>query len=140
MTLSKKLASIFSVFALIFAFSISSAVAQDNSVVEVVKSSEDHTIFAELLDETGLSDAVSNEGPFTVVAPTDEAFEAMDTDLEELRQNSDQLQTIVVGHLFQGKIQASEAETALDVKITKGDIEASNGVVHVTDEVIQGNQ
>lgn len=140
MKFSKKLASIFSVFALIFAFSISSAVAQDNSVIEVVQSSEDHTIFAELLDETGLSDAVSNEGPFTVVAPTDEAFESMDTDLEELRQNSDQLQTIVVGHLFQGKIQASEAETALGVEITEGDIEASNGVVHVTDEVIQGNQ
>lgn len=140
MTLSKKLASIFSVFALIFAFSISSAAAQDNSVVEVVQSSEDHTIFAELLDETGLSDAVSNEGPFTVIAPTDEAFESMDTDLDELRQNSDQLQTIVVGHLFQGKIQAAEAEPALDVEITEGDIEASNGVVHVTNEVIQGNQ
>ncbi len=104
MTLPKKLASVLSIFALIFAFSITSAVAQDNSVVEVVQSSEDHTIFAELLDETGLSETITNEGPFTVVAPTDEAFESMETDLDELRQNSDQLQTIVVGHLFQGKI------------------------------------
>lgn len=140
MTFPKKLASIFSVFALIFAFSISSAAAQDNSVVEVVQSSEEHTIFAELLDETGLTDAISNEGPFTVVAPTDEAFESMGTDLDELRQNPDQLQTIVVGHLFQGEIQASEAEPALGVEITEGDIQASNGVVHVTEEVIQGNQ
>lgn len=140
MTFPKNLTSILSVFALIFAFSLSSAVAQDKSVVEVVESSEDHTIFAELLDKTGLSDTVSNEGPFTVIAPTDEAFEAMDTDLDELRQNSDQLQTIVVGHLFQGEIEAAEAEPALGIEITKGDIEASNGVVHVTDEVIQGNQ
>lgn len=139
MTLSKKIAAVFSVFALLFAFNISNAVAQDNSVIEIVESSEDHTIFAELLDETGLSDAVASEGPFTVVAPTDEAFESMDADLDELRENSDQLQTILVGHLFQGEIQASEAETALDIEFTQGDIEASNGIVHITDEVIQPN-
>lgn len=140
MTLSKKLASVISVFALIFAFSITSAVAQDNSVIEVVESSEDHTIFAELLDETGLSDAVASEGPFTVVAPTDDAFESMDADLDELRENSDELQNILIGHLFQGEIQASEAETALEIEFTQGDIEASNGLVHITNEVIQPNQ
>lgn len=140
MTFSKKVAVVISVFTLIFAFSISSAVAQDNSVIEVVESSEDHTVFAELLNETGLSDAVASEGPFTVVAPTDEAFESMDADLHELRENSDQLQTVLIGHLFQGKIQSSEAETALDIEFTQGDIEASNGVVHITDEVIQPNQ
>lgn len=139
MTSLKKLASVLSVFALIFAFSISSVAAQDKSVIEVVESSEEHTIFAELLDETGLSDAVSNDGPFTVIAPTDEAFEAMGTDLDELRQNPDQLQTIVIGHLFQGEINAAEAEPALDIEITQGDIAASNGVVHITNEVVQNN-
>lgn len=139
MALFKKVFSIFAVFALIFVISISSTTAQDKNVAEVVKSSENHTIFAQLLDETGLSKTISNGGPFTVIAPTDNAFESMDADLDELRQNSDQLQTVVIGHLFQGKIQAAEVEPALEIEITQGDIEASNGVVHITDKVIQRN-
>lgn len=139
MALFKKVFSIFAVFTLIFVISISSTTAQDRNVAEVVKSSENHTIFAQLLDETGLSKTISNGGPFTVIAPTDNAFESMDADLDELRQNSDQLQTVVIGHLFQGKIQAAEVEPALEIEITQGDIEASNGVVHITDKVIQRN-
>jgi len=139
MALFKKVFSIFAVFTLIFVISISSTTAQDRNVAEVVKSSENHTIFAQLLDETGLSKTISNGGPFTVIAPTDNAFESMDADLDELRQNSDQLQTVIIGHLFQGKIQAAEVEPALEIEITQGDIEASNGVVHITDKVIQRN-
>lgn len=139
MALFKKVFSIFAVFTLIFLISISSTTAQDRNVAEVVKSSENHTIFAQLLDETGLSKTISNGGPFTVIAPTDNAFESMDADLDELRQNSDQLQTVIIGHLFQGKIQAAEVEPALEIEITQGDIEASNGVVHITDKVIQRN-
>lgn len=139
MALIKKVFSIFALFTLIFVLSISIATAQDSNVAEVVESSENHTIFTQLLNETGLSETISNEGPFTVIAPTDNAFESMDADLDELRQNSDQLQTVVIGHLFQGKIQAAEVEQALEAEITQGDIEASNGVVHITDEVIQRN-
>lgn len=139
MALFKKVFSIFAVFTLIFLISISSTTAQDRNVAEVVMSSENHTIFAQLLDETGLSKTISNGGPFTVIAPTDNAFESMDADLDELRQNSDQLQTVIIGHLFQGKIQAAEVEPALEIEITQGDIEASNGVVHITDKVIQRN-
>lgn len=132
----KKFASVLSVFAVIFAFAFTTnATAQDN-VVEVIESSEDHEIFASLLDETNLGDAISEEGPYTIIAPTDEAFEAMGEELEQIRQDPDMLQNIVVGHLFQGEVTAADAEPALGVEIEEGDIEASNGLVHITNEVI----
>lgn len=151
----KKCSSILSVFALIiaFTFSANSALAQDatttsqdttksqdNSVVEIVESSENHTIFADLLDETGLSNAIEDEGPYTVVAPTDEAFESMDTNLEEIKNDQQMMNNIVSGHLFQGKVESSEVEASIDVNITEGNIDASNGYVHVTDGVIQNDQ
>jgi len=135
----KKFSSIVSVFALIFAFafSINAVHAQDGDVVEVINNSEDHTIFASLLSETNLDDAISDQGPYTVVAPNDEAFEALGDELDQLRSDPDMLQNVLIGHLFQGEVTAEEAEPALGVNITDGDIPASNGLVHVTDEVIQ---
>lgn len=128
-----------SVFALIFTFALTtnSATAQDKNVVEVVESSEDHTIFTELLNETNLGDAISDEGPYTIIAPTDEAFEEMGDELDELREDPDMLQNVVVSHLFQGEVTAADAEPALGVEIAEGDIPASNGLVHITDGVIE---
>ena len=108
-----------------------------NSVVDVINNSEDHAIFAELLNETQLSGVIAEQGPFTVVAPTDAAFEAMGGELEQIRSNPDALQNVVIGHLFQGEVSAEEAEPFLGIEITEGDIPASNGIVHVTNEVIQ---
>jgi uncharacterized surface protein with fasciclin (FAS1) repeats len=151
----KKYSSIFSVFALIIAFTFSAnsvlaqdatttsqdtTKSQDYSVVEIVESSENHTIFANLLDESGLSKAIEDEGPYTVVAPTDEAFESMDTNLEEIKNDQQMMNNIVSGHLFQGKVESSEVEASVDVNITEGNIDASNGYVHVTDGVIKNDQ
>jgi len=135
----QKYFSVLSILALIFTFALTtnSATAQDKTVVEVVEASENHTIFAELLNETNLGDAIADQGPYTIIAPTDQAFENLGDDLEQIRQDSERLQTIVVGHLFQGEVQAADAEPALGVEITEGDIPASNGLVHVTNEVIQ---
>lgn len=135
----KKYLSVLSVFALIFTFALTtnSATAQDKSVVEVVESSEDHTIFAELLNETNLSDAISDEGPYTIIAPTDAAFEDMGDELDQLREDPDMLQNVVVSHLFQGEVTAADAEPALGVEIAEGDIPASNGLVHITNGVIE---
>lgn len=150
----KKYSSILSVITLLMAltFSANSALAQDStdtykdtnmsedkSVMEIVESSEDHTIFADLLDETGMSEAIKDEGPYTVVAPTDEAFESMDKNLEELKNDEQMVQDVVSGHLFQGKVDSSEVEPAVNVDITESK-EASNGYVHVSSDVIQNDQ
>lgn len=115
---------------------LGTAIAQDN-VVDIINSSEDHTIFAELLNETQLDGVIAEQGPFTIVAPTNTAFEAMGGELEQIRSNPDALQNVVIGHLFQGEVSAEEAEPFLGIEITEGDISASNGLVHVTNEVIQ---
>lgn len=134
----KKFASVLSIFAVIFAFAFTTdATAQDQNVVDVIESSEDHEIFASLLDETDLGNAIADQGPYTVIAPTDQAFEEMGEELEQIRQDPDMLQNIVVGHLFQGEVTAADAEPAIGIEIEEGDIEASNGLVHITNEVIQ---
>ncbi|TVR15700.1 MAG: fasciclin domain-containing protein [Balneolaceae bacterium] len=135
---NKVSAIIATLFAVLFMAGINVAVAQSGNIVDVINSSEDHTIFAELLAETELDNIIAQQGPFTVVAPTNEAFEALGADLDQLRENPDQLQNIVIGHLFQGEVEAAEVEPALGIAIEEGDISASNGLVHISDEVIMG--
>ncbi|REL39055.1 fasciclin domain-containing protein [Rhodohalobacter sp. SW132] len=134
----KKASSVFSIFALMFAFAFTAniAQAQDGNVVDVINSSDDHTIFASLLEESNLDDAISDQGPFTIIAPNDEAFEAMGEELDQLRADPDMLQNMLIGHLFQGENTAEDVEPALGVEIIEGDIPASNGLVHVTNEVL----
>lgn len=110
---------------------------QGENVVDVVKSQEDNTKFAELLEETDMPKVLAQQGPFTVVVPSDEALESLDTDIEELKQDPQQVQNLVSGHLYQGNLPADDVESALGVNVVDGNQEASNGVVHVIDEVIQ---
>lgn len=108
-----------------------------------------------------LVDTLKGDGPFTVFAPTDEAFAALPEGTVEsllLPENKDQLVAILTYHVIPGKVmsgdiagkelavatvQGSEADiNATDgVKIdgatvVQADIEASNGVIHVIDAVI----
>jgi transforming growth factor-beta-induced protein len=113
----------------------------------------------------GLAETLSGEGPFTVFAPTDEAFASLPAGtLDELLkpENKQQLNDILLYHVVPGKVMASDvtgmdgkmADTALegkqlDIKVDMGnvylndnvkivitDIEASNGVIHVIDAVL----
>ncbi len=110
--------------------------AQQGSVVDVINDSDDHTIFAQLLAETELDEVIGQQGPFTVVAPTDDAFQALGDQFDQIQQNPEMMQNVVIGHLFQGEVTAEEAAPTLEIEVVEGDIPASNGVVHVTDEVI----
>jgi len=122
--------------ALLLAVGVNFAQAQDATVVDVINESENHTILAELLVETELNNVISQPGTFTVIAPTDEAFEALGSDLDELRANPQQLQNVVIGHLYQGEVPSEDVEPNVGVEVVEGDISASNGVVHVTNEVV----
>lgn len=108
----------------------------------------------------GLVDTLKGEGPFTVFAPTDEAFAALPEGTVEnllLPENKDQLVAILTYHVVPGKVMSTdlmddmEAETVqgssvtidLDngvmvenATVTTADIETSNGVIHVIDTVI----
>jgi uncharacterized surface protein with fasciclin (FAS1) repeats len=139
MKLSKKFTAFFTaLFAIVFIAGLNVSIAQGDTVVDVINESEDHTIFSELLAETELDNVIAQQGPFTIVAPTDDAFEALGGELEELRENPDRLQNVVIGHLFQGEVPADDVEPALGIEVADGDIPASNGLVHISDEVILG--
>ena len=108
-----------------------------------------------------LVETLKGEGPYTVFAPTDEAFAALpegtvESLLEE--ENRDQLQAILTYHVVSGKIMAEDAMAANsattvqgqdltittmdgsvmidDATVIQADIETSNGVIHVIDSVL----
>lgn len=106
----------------------------------------------------GLVDVLKGDGPFTVFAPTDEAFAKIPKkDLDALLANPDQLRAVLTYHVVPGKVKAKDvvglqsAQTvqggsiAIDTsdgvkvdgaRVVQTDIEASNGVIHVIDTVI----
>jgi uncharacterized surface protein with fasciclin (FAS1) repeats len=114
------------------------------------------------LDDVGLVAALEAEGPFTIFAPTDEAFRRLpEGTLESL--SPEELTAILKAHVVVGKVGANDAVQAaqkfsveleplegapLAVKVVDGevtiagskvisaDLEASNGVIHVIDRVI----
>ena len=111
----------------------------------------------------GLVETLQGPGPFTVFAPTDEAFAKLPKGtLEELLrpENKAKLVGILTYHVVAGKVMAADVKTmkaktvnglTLDVKVTEGavtvdlakviktDVAASNGVIHVIDTVVLPN-
>ena len=107
----------------------------------------------------GLVDTLRSEGPFTVFAPTDDAFAKLPSGtVENLLQNPEKLKSILTYHVVPGRFTAkdvmslSAAPTAQgqkvsisvrdgsvfvdQAKVVQADIECSNGVIHVIDSVI----
>lgn len=108
----------------------------------------------------GLVDTLKSEGPFTVFAPTDDAFAALPEGTVEsllLPENKDQLISILTYHVVAGKVMSTDltddmmADTVQgsqitidldngvmvnDATVVTADIETSNGVIHVIDKVI----
>jgi uncharacterized surface protein with fasciclin (FAS1) repeats/outer membrane protein OmpA-like peptidoglycan-associated protein len=115
-----------------------------------------------LVGAAGLADELSGPGPFTVFAPTDEAFEALDPDLlAAVQADPDLLAQVLQYHVVAGEVRAADLSTGsvdtlqgeeLDVTVgdsvtidadgsatatvVMADVEASNGVVHVIDTVL----
>lgn len=135
------------------------AAAKD--IVDTAVSAGSFKTLAAALEAAGLIDTLKGDGPFTVFAPTDEAFAKLPPGtVEDLLkpENKGKLTAILTYHVVSGKVMArdvaslSSATTVngSDVKIkardgrvmvnsasvTKADIVASNGVIHVIDTVL----
>ncbi len=131
------------------------------TIVDIAVADGRFTTLVAAVQAAGLVETLAGEGPFTVFAPTDEAFAKLPAGtIEELLkpENKQQLTDILLYHVVAGKVMAadvvnlSEAETALgekvaikvedgkvfvnDAQVIITDIEASNGVIHVIDTVI----
>ena len=140
-----------------------SAVSDDVSAKDIVKiavGSKDHTTLVKALQAAGLVDALSNAGPFTVFAPTDEAFSKVPAEtLADLMkpENKNKLADILYHHvqvsiydtdrltdgmtmmMFDSKPEkVSVANGSISIGGAKilGSVRASNGIVHVVDAVI----
>nr|WP_241664500.1 fasciclin domain-containing protein [Ningiella ruwaisensis] len=130
-------------------------------IVDVAASNENFTTLVAALKAAGLVDALKAEGPLTVFAPTDEAFAKLPPGtVEDLLkpENKEKLIEVLTYHVVPGKVTASDVvmvdsanslqgqaitvtvdgETVKvdDATVTATDIGASNGVIHVIDQVI----
>ncbi len=111
--------------------------AQGETVYEVVNANEETSDFAKLLDKSGYAQILKKQGPYTILAPSNDAIEASNTSMEELNENPEQIKTVVQGHLYQGEVPSDQIESQMGVTVEKSDESASNGVVHVVDQIVQ---
>ena len=136
----------------------SAATAAD--IVDTAVAGKFNTLVA-AVKAAGLVDTLKGPGPFTVFAPTDEAFAQLPAGaLDDLLkpENKDKLRSVLTYHVVPGKVMSSDvvkldtAKTAEgstikikatgngvmvnDARVVKADIAASNGVIHVIDKVI----
>ncbi len=133
----------------------------DKTVVEVAVASDDFNTLVAAIKAAELVETLSGDGPFTVFAPTDEAFgklpEGTLTDLLK-PENKAKLAAILTYHVVPGKVLAKDVVTLSDAKTVQGsnvkievkegsvmidnakvvktDISCKNGVIHVIDAVI----
>ena len=140
----------------IFAISSLTAFAAKDIVDTAVAAGNFKTLVV-ALKTADLVNTLKGKGPFTVFAPTDEAFAKIPkADLDALLANKEKLSAVLTYHVVPGKIMAKDVKagdvatvngktikitTAYGVvvntsKVTATDIEASNGVIHVIDSVL----
>ncbi len=130
------------------------------TIVDVAAADGSFTTLVAAVQSAGLADTLSSEGPYTVFAPTDEAFAALPAGTVDrllLPENQEILTQILTYHVVAGEVPSSDVETGtvatvegsdLDVVADQGgvtvnnatviqpDVVASNGVIHVIDSVL----
>lgn len=129
---------------LAFVFSLNEAVAQDSTsqaaqgktVMEVVQNKDDISDFAQMLEKSGYGKVLAKEGPYTILAPSNEAIKA---EKESGGKGAVQAKGLIKGHLYQGEIPADQIESQMDVTVTATDKSAGNGIVHIVDKVVKNN-
>lgn len=163
----KKSKLIFGTLLSIFAFGFLNSWANtpketaEMTVVEIAISDERFSILVDAVVKADLADALSAEGPYTVFAPTNDAFEALFASLnvngvDDLTK--EQLTPILLYHVVSGTVWSKDIKSgevptlnesaSIDVKASKkkvmvdnsnviiADIQGSNGVIHVIDKVL----
>jgi len=141
-------------------FDSKKSVSAAGTIVDIAVSNPDFSILVEAVKKADLAGALSSEGPFTVFAPTNDAFESLFKQLgvEGIKDlTAEQLTPILTYHVVAGKVMStdlsnSSVETlntgqSIDIDITNGvkindskvisaDISGDNGVIHVIDKVL----
>lgn len=131
----------------------------DKDIVDTAVAVGSFKTLATALEAAGLVDTLKGKGPFTVFAPTDEAFAKLSAGtLEALLKDTEKLKGILLYHVVAGKVTASDVVKLKSAKtvqgsaakisvhdgkvkvdeanVVKADVMTSNGVIHVIDSVI----
>ena len=130
-----------------------------SSIIETAQAAGSFKTLLAAVEAAGLSGALSGEGPFTVFAPTDEAFAALpEGTIESLLKDKKKLASILTYHVVDGAVKAEQVvkldkaetlngqsvmvmikdgEVMIDnARVTTTDIVCSNGVIHIIDAVM----
>lgn len=134
--------------------------AEPKTVVAIAAGNADFSTLVAAVKAAGLAETLSGEGPFTVFAPTNEAFAKLPAGTVDSLlkpENKAKLAAILTYHVVAGKVMAADVKTSkvktvqggeLDVvvkdgavtvdgaKVVKSDLVGSNGVIHVIDAVV----
>jgi len=136
------------------------ATAQDAAKMDIVDTAVSAGSFktlVSLIKQAGLVDTLKGKGPFTVFAPTDEAFAKVPKEtLEALGKDKAKLAAVLTYHVVPGRVMAKDVKAGMvktvngqelklgttggvtvdGAKVVKADIVTSNGVIHVIDSVL----
>jgi transforming growth factor-beta-induced protein len=141
------------------------AMAEEGTIVDVAVASGEFPTLIAAVEAAGLGETLSGEGPFTVFAPTEEAFaaalEALDMTAEELLADTELLTSVLTYHVLPDEVLAEtvvtldgesvatvngadimisvDGDTVMindEATVVQTDITASNGVIHVIDTVL----
>ncbi len=146
------------------AASTTEAAAEVGTIVEVAAATDGFSTLVAAVEAAGLVDTLNSDGPYTVFAPTDDAFaaalDALGLTADELLADTDTLTSILTYHVVAGEVPSSDVVTldgemvetvngarveisvdgdtvmVNDATVTAVDVEASNGVIHVIDSVL----
>jgi len=130
---------------------------QAKDIVDTAVAAGSFKTLAAALQAAGLVETLKGQGPFTVFAPTDEAFAKIPkADLDALLKDKAKLTAVLTYHVVSGKVMAQNVKagkvktvqgseltvgtmggvTVDNAKVVKTDIVADNGVIHVIDTVV----
>ena len=137
----------------------SAASMAQGDIVDTAVGAGQFTTLATALEAAGLTETLKGPGPYTIFAPTDQAFAKLPAGtLEALLNDPDELKAVLSYHVVAGKVTAADASALQqaatvegenltinasdgmvqinDAAVTQADVMASNGVIHVIDTVL----
>jgi len=134
------------------------AAAQEADIVDTAVAAGNFETLVAAVQAAGLVDTLKGDGPFTVFAPTDAAFDDLpEGTVEALLEDTEQLTNILTYHVVPGEVMSGDLSDGMMAETVQGgeleigtedgvtvnganvvtaDIEASNGVIHVIDQVL----
>lgn len=166
--IKKSLLAMVSLLVLVLSLMLAPVAAQDDTIVDIAVNDDRFSTLVAAVTAAQLGDTLAGEGPFTVFAPTNAAFEAALGELElaptDVLGNIDLLTSILTYHVVEGAVLSTDLEDGMEVAtlngatitirvagngtvsvidgmgrqavVSQADIEASNGVIHVINNVL----